>query len=509
VSPRPTGLSLQENRKNRQHEEKQMTATCLTGASSTDDQWSSINWKAIESQVHRLQIRIAKATRERRFGKVKALQWLLTHSKSAKLLAVRKVVSNTGSKTAGVDGVLWTTATQKFTASKQLRRHGYKSSPLRRIYIPKSNSKQRPLGIPTMADRAMQALHLLALDPVSETTADRHSYGFRPKRSCHDAIGQCFLMLSRKDAPQWILEGDIKGCFDNINHNWMLENIPMDKTILKQWLKSGYMDQQKWHETTAGTPQGGIASPTLANMVLNGLEAAVKAVTNRADRIHVVRYADDFIITGVDKEILEDTVVPAVNSFLSERGLTLSAEKTKIARIDEGFDFLGFNIRKYKGKLLIMPSKQAIKRLLGNLRQILKTCPTIKVDKLLWTLNPKLKGWCLYYNHVVSKATFSYVDKKLCEALMRWVRRRHPRKNATWMRKRYFRSKRGRNWVFSTRVQTTQGKVINFDLYMANQTPIKRHVKIRADANPYRPEYVEYFVKREKPGRQLTGFRKA
>ena len=275
----------------------------MTGASSANTQWSSINWKAIETHVRRLQMRIAKATREGRYGKAKALQWLLTHSNSAKLLAVRKVTSNKGSKTAGVDSVIWTTAKQKLEAVKQFGKRGYESSPLRRVYIPKSNGKQRPLGIPTMMDRAMQALYLLALEPISETTADRHSYGFRPKRSCHDAIGQCFLTLSRKDAPQWVLEGDIKGCFDNISHDWMLKHIETDKAILKQWLNAGYMEQRQWHETTAGTPQRGIISPTLANMVLDGLEVAVKAATSPTERVNVVRYADDFIITCNSKEM--------------------------------------------------------------------------------------------------------------------------------------------------------------------------------------------------------------
>ena len=497
---RPAGLSLQENMENRHHEEKQMTATSLTGAASAKDQWSSINWKTIESHVRRLQMRIAKATRERRYGKAKALQWLITHSNSAKLLAVRKVTSNKGSKTAGVDNVIWTTAKQKLEAVKQFGKRGYKSSPLRRVYIPKSNGKQRPLGIPTMADRAMQALYLLALEPISETQADRHSYGFRPKRSCHDAIGQCFLTLSRKDAPRWILEGDIKGCFDNISHDWMLEHIATDRTILKQWLSTGYIEQQQWHETIAGTPQGGIISPTLANMALDGLEMAVKAVTSPTERVNVVRYADDFIITCNSKEVLESKVKPAVECFLGDRGLTLSSEKTRITHIDNGFDFLGFNVRKYNGKLLIQPSKSAIKTLLNDLRRLLKANPTTKTDKLIWMLNSKLKGWCLYYRHVVSKATFSHVDAHLFEALVRWIRRRHPGKSADWMRRKYFRSQKGRNWIFTSRVKSPSGEAVNVDLHIANQMPIRRHAKVRADANPYHPEYIEYFNKRDKAG---------
>ena len=221
ASPRPTGVSLQENLENRYYEEKQMTtmALPLIGASSAKIKlWESINWAPIESLVSRLQMRIAKATREGRYSKVKSLQWLLTHSFSAKLLAIKRIVSNSGAKTPGIDNIVWKTSLQKIKAVNMLQRRGYKPTPLRRIYIPKSNGKQRPLGIPTMKDRAMQALHLLALEPVAETQADGNSYGFRPKRSCADAIQQCFLALCRKRSSKWILEGDIKACFDRIDH---------------------------------------------------------------------------------------------------------------------------------------------------------------------------------------------------------------------------------------------------------------------------------------------------
>jgi RNA-directed DNA polymerase len=217
VGPRPTGLSSQENLENRQYEEKQMTTVVSPplGASSANLSWDSIDWKSRQRHVRRLQMRIAKATRERRRGKVKALQWLLTHSYSAKLLAVKRVAGNRGRRTAGVDGIIWNTSRRKLRAAQSLQRRGYCPHPLRRIYIPKKNGKQRPLGIPTMDDRAMQAFHLLALEPVAETQADRNAYGFRPKRSAADAMQQCFLALSKRHSAQWILEGDIKACFDH------------------------------------------------------------------------------------------------------------------------------------------------------------------------------------------------------------------------------------------------------------------------------------------------------
>ena len=232
---------------------------------------------------------------------------------------------------------------------------------MQRWGVPKKNGKRRPLGIPTQRDRAMQALHLLGLEPVAETQADRNAYGFRPKRSTADAIGRCFTVLARKPGAQWILEGDIKACFDRISHSWLLDHIPMDKRVLRKWLAAGYMEEGILYPTEAGTPQGGIASPSLANMALDGLEeVAVKAVP-RGQKVHVVKYADDFIITGASKEVLEEKVKPAVETFLWERGMELSVEKTHITHINDGFDFLGFNVRKYAGKLLIKPAKASVK----------------------------------------------------------------------------------------------------------------------------------------------------
>jgi RNA-directed DNA polymerase len=359
------------------------TTATLIGASSEYGKWESIKWRPIRQYVQRLQMRIAKATRELRWGKVKALQWLLTHSFAAKLLAVRRVVHNTGSKTAGVDGIRWRTSGQKLAAAKSLQRRGYRPQPLRRIYIPKKNGKLRPLGIPTFADRAMQALHLFALEPVAETLADKNAYGFRPKRSAADAIEQCFNALATRQCAQWILEGDIKACFDQISHPWLIEHIPMDTPILEKWLAAGFMEDGIVYPTLAGTPQGGIASPVLANMSLDGLEAVAIAAAPRNQKINVVKYADDFIITGASKEVLELKVKPAVVAFLKERGLELSEEKTHITHIDDGFDFLGFNVRKYAGKLLIKPAKSAVKRFLENIRGLIKVSVASKTVDLI------------------------------------------------------------------------------------------------------------------------------
>ena len=279
VSPLPTGLPLRENLKNFIQGEKQMVISKEISASSDGDQWQSIDWKSVEVHVLKLQMRIAKATREKKYGKVKSLQWLLTHSRSAKLLAVKRVSQNKGSKTLGIDGVIWNTDARRMKAVDQLSRKAYSAKPLKRIYIPKKNGKLRPLGIQCMIDRAQQALHLLALEPVSETFADLNSYGFRPNRSTADAVSQCFKCLALKQSAKWVLEGDIKACFDKIGHKWLMDNIIVDKRMLEQWLKSGYVDKGLFYDTEEGTPQGGIISPTLMLMTLAGIEQQIKSTS--------------------------------------------------------------------------------------------------------------------------------------------------------------------------------------------------------------------------------------
>ena len=443
-----------------------------------------------------MQIRLAKATGRGDWRRVKALQRWLVRSFSAKALAVRRVTENQGKRTAGVDRELWDSPQKKFAAISDLRRQGYRPLPLRRVYIPKANGKTRPLGIPTMRDRAMQALYLLAFDPVLETTSDPNSYGFRRNRSTADAMSQIFIRMSKPGSAQWVLDADIEGFFDNINHQWLLKHVPLDQQVLRKWLKCGVIDKAGLLATTAGTPQGGIISPALANWTLNGLETELmkycagrwgKGRTKKL-KIGVIRYADDFVITGDSRELLLDEVKPWVEAFLQERGLKLSAAKTNVVHIDRGFDFLGWNFRKYSEKLLIKPSKKNVKAFYAELREVINKRLQVTQEELLRVLNPKLRGWAQYHHPVVAKRTFSNIDSLLFWRLMRWAKRRHPMKNADWIRRKYWRQVGSRNWVFAVDANRNDGADGVLELYSLSSTRIVRHVKVKGEYNPYNPQ---------------------
>lgn len=488
-----------------------------TGASFHDSiEWHGIRWYHAQREVRRLQARIVKATQAKKWGKVKALQRILTHSFNGKALAVRRVTENQGKKTPGVDKVIWDTPEKKARAIRDLKARGYHPQPLRRVYIPKSNGAQRPLSIPTMKDRAMQALYLLALQPVAETLADPHSYGFRAERCTADAIVYCHTLLSQKRGAQWVLEGDIKSCFDKISHTWLLAHIPMERDILRKWLQAGYIEKTVLHPTEEGTPQGGIISPVIANMALDGLsqhlwEYFPRPANGKSPKVNLARYADDFIVTGASKDLLEQEVKPCIEAFLKERGLTLSQEKTVITAIENGFNFLGQHIRKYNnGRVLTSPSKKNVKAFLKKVRGIIEKHKDSSAGQIVVKLNPVIRGWANYHRFGASSKIFNAMDHAIFKKLWWWARRRHPRKSATWVKQKYFTTQGTRNWVFTGEVKGEDGNTKLVHLRKATDVKVQRHILIQGAANPFDPAWETYFEKRldVKMERNLAGKRR-
>jgi RNA-directed DNA polymerase len=458
--------------------------------------WHRMNWAMCHRRVRSLQRRIVQAVQAGAWRKVKRLSYLLVHSFAARALAVKRVTENTGKKTPGVDGDLWDTPEKKAQAVERIERwQRYRPMPLKRIYIPKKNGKRRPLSIPAMVDRARQALYLQTLQPIAETLADPNSYGFRPKRRCADAIDQCFNILRQKTSATWVLEGDIQGFFDNMAFSWLEAHIPMNKYVLSKWLRSGFMDHGALYPTTAGVPQGGIISPVVSNLVLDGLEAVVHGGTwhRRVHNINYVRWADDFIVTANSRQVLEETVLPRISAFLAVRGLRLSREKTVITPITDGFDFLGQTLRKHArvngkpAKLQITPSKASFQSIKRQVKALCKQAIGATPARLIDRLNPVLRGWANYHRHVICAETFAKLDSFVWRRLYRWAKHRHSDKTGRWITKRYFPHQAGESWRFT---DPTSGKQI---IRVQEAVKPQRHLKIKGDANPFDPQWEAYF----------------
>lgn len=472
--------------------------------------WNEVDWREVNRRVRNLRQRIFRAAQEKDLKKVHSLQKLMLRSYSNTLLSVRRVTQeNRGKSTAGVDHVTIKTASARNKLTDQLMTfQPWKARPAKRVYIPKSNGKLRPLGIPTITDRCLQARVKNALEPYWESQFEADSYGFRPGRGCHDAIEAVFNRARPQSRWKWVIDADIKGAFDNISHDKLLEVIGdfPAKELIRQWLKAGYVDKNVFHETTEGTPQGGIVSPLLANIALHGMETAlgIKQKDSRKGRYvrnehAMVRYADDFVVFCESREDAENTI-KILSGWLEQRGLVFSEEKTRIVHLKDGFDFLSFNVRLYEQanarygyKLLIKPSKKAEKAIRYKLKQEWRACNGTGVDMVINQLNPIIRGWANYHKSNVASNTFSRLDHWMYQRTYRYVKYNHPNKSIRWIREKYW----GRlhptsknNWVFGNK------KTGRF-LLQFNWFPQKRHIKVQGTASPDNPALKDYWGKRQ------------
>lgn len=482
------------------------TTELATGTERPPTDWSCVDWRKANKVVRNLRQRIFRATQEGDWNKVRSLQKLMLRSYSNTLVSVRRVTQeNTGKRTPGVDKVVVKTPSLRGRLVDLLMTsQPWRARPARRIYIPKANGKLRPLGIPTMLDRCLQARVKNALEPSWEARFEGSSYGFRPGRSCHDAIERVFQLARPNTTKPWVVDADIKGAYDHIDHLFLLQTIGEvpGRALIKQWLKAGYMDKGAFFETEEGTPQGGVASPLLANIALHGMETALGVrYNNRGMNISkrgLVKYADDFAVFCQTREDAEE-VVRDLTNWLAERGLALSPEKTRIVHLEEGFDFLGYHVQHYKDKrtrtgrkLLIRPSKEAVRKVRDKLKAEWMSHKATPTRALCQKLNPIIRGWANYHRVVVSTRTFQAMDTWMFIRARRWARHRHPHKPFSWRKERYWgrlNQRRGDDWVFGDK--DSGYYLLKFAWFRR-----RKHVMVKGTASPDDPGLREYWQAR-------------
>src|SRR6478752_2216254 len=473
--------------------------------------WDAVQWHRVEDDVRRLRQRIFTATQAGDLKRVRNLQKLMLRSRANALLSVRRVTElNAGRKTAGVDGRVVLVEEEKAEMAAWLQRDTatWRPRPVKRVFIPKGNGKRRGLGIPVIADRALQALAVNALEPEWEARFESRSYGFRPGRSCQDAMQAIFVTARGATCKRcWVLDADLAAAFDQLDHDHLLAQLgrfPARERV-RQWLKAGVVDRGQLAPTERGSPQGGVISPVLMNVALHGMEHAAgvryiaigsNAGTARPGSPVLVRYADDLLALCHSREQAEQ-VKARLAWWLVPRGLAFNEDKTRVVHLDEGVDFLGFTIRRYRGKLLITPSKAAVKRIRARLSAEMRTLRGHNAQMVLIRLNPIIRGWSAYYRHAVSARVFNELDDHVWKLTDRWARFTHPHKGRRWIVSRYFGafhpSRRDR-WVFGDR--DSGAYLVKFAW-----TAITRHTLVKGWASPDNPTLADYWAARRRRGR--------
>lgn len=481
-----------------------------------DLEWDAVPWHSVEEDVRRLRQRIFKASQVGDLKRVRNLQKLMLRSRSNTLHGVRRVTQlNAGRKTPGVDGQVALTSLDRAEVAVAVHRHptSWQARPVKRVFIPKANGKQRPLGIPVLVDRVQQARVANALEPEWEARFEPRSYGFRPGRGCHDAIEAIYWTLKgRRSKRQWVLDADLSAAFDRIDHDRLLDHLGTfpARGMVAGWLRAGVLDRGRFAPTEQGTPQGGVISPMLLNIALHGMEQAAgvrylrcdpHGVETKADAPVLVRYADDFVVM-CHTQAQAEQAWHRLEQWLAPRGLSFNVDKTRIVHVEQGFDFLGFSVRRYRGgKLLIKPSTAAVKRIRERLATEVRSLRGSSAEAVIRRLNPIIRGWAAYYRSVVSKEVFSAVDHHMWGHLYRWALRTHPNKSRHWVVDRYFgkfNSARNDRWVFGDH---DSGRYVRQFAW----TRIVRHTVVMGMASPDDPALDRYWAQRRRKTHSLLG----